>query len=242
MDMSALDLFLLCEYRYHVRYNLRKSLPMLQKSKALDTGTLLHEGFEAYYKAMKEGLSFDKRLEAAKMKIRATACDPEKSNSEPEELPFFLQTIEENLEYWRSDDEHMIIHAVEEAFANTLYEDESIRIIITGKIDLLVDIPQLGRNAGYTNLPIDHKSYSRDFPLFRLSNQFMNYTQATRSNYLLVNRVGLQKTVPVDKKFKREPLSYDPAILNEWKDNTVKVILGRYAECHASEFHFLFEV
>jgi hypothetical protein len=75
-----------------------------------------------------------------------------------------------------------------------LYEDDDIRIYMTGKIDLRVN------TKGYTNLPYDHKTFSRSSPVNQMSNQFKNYCTA-KSNYLIVNRIGLQKTLKPHDKF-----------------------------------------
>jgi hypothetical protein len=139
--------------------------------------------------------------------------------------------MEESCEYWRHEDETLEILAVEQAFAYVLYEDDVVRIIITGKIDLLVNKPGLGSGSDYKSLPIDHKTFRRDFPVLRLSNQFMNYCFATKSNFLLVNRIGLQKTLTPEQRFKRIPLSYDPIMLEEWKQNVVNIILQQYLAC-----------
>jgi PD-(D/E)XK nuclease superfamily protein len=237
MDMSMFDLFELCAARYDYRHNHNKSVPISQKSKALDGGGLLHEGFEVYYKLLKEGKThFNDRIHAAVKRIQLVSSDPEVSNSEPEEVNEIISGLEQSCEFFRYEDEHLIIHEVEQAFAYVLFEDEFIRIIITGKIDLLVDKPAIGRDTGYTNLPIDHKSNRRDFETPRLSNQFMNYASAVGSNYLIVNKVGLQTSLKPEEKFKRIPLSYDPVILNDWKQNVTKVIMHHYLTCIAQGY------
>ena len=231
LDMSNFDLFQLCKKRFHYRVNLRRSLPVIQKNRALDLGGLAHKGFEKYYKLLAEGVSFTNRIDAAVLHMRTTASNPDESNLDVEEVEFLIKVVIENLDYWRSEDEFLRILAVEAPFAFTLYEDENIRIIISGMIDLLVDKPALGGSPEYLNLPIDHKTYSRDSQVLRLSNQFMCYCVAAGSNYLIVNRVGLQKTVKPDEKYKRPPMSYDPEILQQWKDNVIAVILEEYAAC-----------
>jgi hypothetical protein len=86
-----------------------------------------------------------------------------------------------------------------------------------GKIDLTVT------DNNYTNMPVDHKSMDRDREVFRMSNQFKTYSYATKSYYVLVNKVGFQKTLKNYEKFKRVPVAYDPEILLDWKNNVVAV-------------------
>jgi hypothetical protein len=95
---------------------------------------------------------------------------------------------------------------------------------MTGKIDLLFS------DNTYVNCPMDTKSYSRDWPLRRSTNQFCNYAFATGSNYLFVDRVGLQKTIKPEIKHKRVPLSYDPLFLESWRQNTIR----KFLEYHES--------
>ncbi len=231
LDMSMLDLFILCPCRYNYRHNHQKALPIEQKGKALDYGSMAHEGFEYYFKTLQAGKHFNDAVHAGIERIQIFASDPELSNVDEEETNLILSAFQQSCEFWRHEDETFEILEVEQAFAYVLFEDEYIRIIITGKIDLLVNKPALGRNAGYTNLPLDHKTFQRDFPVPRLSNQFQNYCNAVQSNFIIVNRVGLQKTLKPEEKYKRIPLSYDRIILDDWKKNITYIILNEYATC-----------
>lgn len=232
---SGIDLFQLCHARYNYGRNLRKALPIINKSQSLDLGALAHHGFETYFNGLRDGLDFNDRLHASIKKIQFVASDPSETNLEPgDELNWLITTFEQNCDYWRSEDEQMEVLATEAPFDYILYEDDEIRIIMSGKIDLLVNIHGIGRNASYTNLPFDHKTYKRDFPIYGLSNQFLNYVVAADSSFLIVNRVGLQTSLKPDEKYKRVPLSYDPLIIQEWKDNIIRMVLEEYLTCVAT--------
>jgi hypothetical protein len=234
LDASKIDLFETCPARYNFRHNHNKTLPLIHKAKALDIGSLAHEGLAVYYKMLGEGVSYSQRLEAALMKVRELSSDPEQSNSEPEEVSHLLTVIEENLDYWRAEDENCLeVLAVEQPFAYILFEDDSIRIIISGKIDLLVNYRGVGQSASYERLPIDHKTFSRDSMVLRKSNQFINYCGAVGSNYLVVNRIGLHSGAvknpkSIQERFVRLPLSYDPTYIADWKSNLTNMILQEY--------------
>ncbi len=234
LDMSSYDLFELCKARYNYRHNLLK-VPQERKSKALDMGSLVHEGYEVYYKELQKGTHFNDRMQACYNRIYsyATTEDP---NVEEQDLKLVIGTVEQNLDYWRVDDEVLEILEVERAFAYVLYEDAEVRIVLTGKIDLFCNIPKIGRSAGYTGIPLDHKTYQREFEVPRLSNQFMNYTFATQSNYLMVNRIGFQKTLKPEEKFKRPVVSYDPIMLEEWKQDVIQTVLHEYLDCVGRNF------
>lgn len=235
LDASKIDLFETCPARFNFRHNHNRTLPLIHKAKALDRGTLAHEGLAVYYSMLAEGIHYNERIEACLMKIRELSCNPLESNSEPEDVLILLKAIEECCSYWRPEDENSLeILAVEQAFAYTLFEDESVRIIISGKIDLLVNFTAIGRGSNYANLPMDHKTFERDSVTLRKSNQFINYCNAVGSNYLVVNRIGLQKTKSAEERFKRLPLSYDPVYIADWKSNLTKMILNEYLSCIAT--------
>lgn len=239
IDASQLDLFLLCEARYNYRYNMNLSRPVYEKSTGLDRGSIVHDGQEVYWGLLQKQVKYSERVEAALMKMREVASNPDVSNSSPEELNFYLSVMEQNWEYWRFEDETLEVLAVEQPFMYQLYEDDVIRLFLSGKIDVLVNKPALAGSAEYLNLPIDHKTFDRDSPISRLSNQFMNYAAVCQSNFLLVNRIGFHKLdgktpKPPEHKFKRVPLSYDPQLLQEWKDNVTMVLVDKLLPCLAS--------
>lgn len=237
LDASKIDLFETCPARYNFRHNMNKTLPIIHKAKALDKGSLAHGGLEVYFNLLASGAHYSDRMQACLMKIRELSSDVTTSNSEPEEVDEILKAVEQSCDYWRSEDENSLeILAVETPFAYVLFEDESVRIIISGKIDLLVNFRGIGRSASYERLPIDHKTLSRESPLLRKSNQFINYCNAVDSNYLLVNRIGLQKSLKPEEKFKRIPLSYDPIYIADWRKNLTAMIVQEYLSCVGNEY------
>jgi len=226
---SSLKLFKHCKKKFKYAHLMRKTVPVHEKPRALDLGTLGHIGMEMYFNQLAEGIHFNDRIHNALMKIKATAADASVSNVDiTEELPILENAFTQSCEFWRFEDEHLEILAIETPFDYILFEDEFIRIIISGKVDLLVNKPAMGGGASYTNLPYDHKFISRDFPSDRLDDQFINYTIPTGSNFLIVNKVGMQKTLKPEEKYKRIPLSYDPLIVQQWKDNTIETIVNEY--------------
>ncbi|SRR6266545_3020446 len=236
LDASKIDLFETCPKRYHFRHNFNKTLPIIHKAKALDLGGLAHEGLAVYFNELAKGVHYNDRMQSCLMKIREISSDPEESNSEPEEVETLLSAVEQSCDYWRSEDENSLeILAVEQPFAYELFSDDTVRIILSGKIDLLVNFSGIGRQASYERLPIDHKTYSRDSTLLRKSNQFINYCSAVESNYLIVNRIGLQKSLRAEEKFKRLPLSYDPTYMSDWKKNLTDMLVNEYLTAVATD-------
>lgn len=226
---SSFDLYEWCERKYQYAHIMRKSLPMTEKPLPLDRGTLGHIGMESYFNDLSQGVHYNDRMHSALYKIKEAAADPKNSNIDiTEELPILVKAFTESCDFWRFEDEHLEILAIETPFDYVLYEDDYVRIIISGKVDLLVNKPAIGGGSSYTNLPYDHKFVTRDFPVDNLSNQFINYCVPTGSSYLVVNKIGMQKTLKPEEKFKRIPLSYDPLIIQQWKDNVTEVIINKY--------------
>lgn len=225
MDMSQYDMFLLCAERFNNRYN--KNLTLPTKKMQLDRGSIVHVGCEVYYQALKDGKPYSDAVTAALSKIREAGVIA--SDLEPEVIDRILDVMEEYFDYWRVADQGFQIIEVEQPFLYLLYEDDEVRIHMAGKVDLIIS------DNKYTNLPMDHKSYDRTFEIHRMSNQFKNYCYAVKSNFLVVNRIGFQKTLKPHEKFVRIPLSYDYLVFEQWKTNVVRNIF-KYLECLAEDF------
>lgn len=221
-DSSQYDMFRLCEKRFNYRYNLNKTLPT--KAKQLDRGTLVHLACETYYQGLKDRLSYDYATAAALLKVREVGVM--ESDLQAEDVNRVLEVMEEYFDYWRVADQGFEIVEVEKAFIYLLYEDDEVRVYMAGKIDLITN------DNKYTNLPTDHKSFERSYDVGRMGNQFKNYAVATESMILQVNKIGFQKTLKPHEKYLRVPISFDHLILQEWKDNVVKVIF-HYLNCVA---------
>jgi hypothetical protein len=220
LDATMLDTFLLCPAKFNFRFNLNKVTE--KKAVPLDRGDLLHYGLENYYSVLHK-VGYEKALDTLTEAVRFRAVN--ESDLDPEEWSRLIDVLLEHCKRWRFDDEAMEILTVEQAFSYVLFEDDDIRIIMIGKIDLLAK-----KYREYENVPFDHKSYSRDSPVHRKTNQFCNYAYATGSNYLFVNRIGLQTSIKPEVKHKRISLSYDPLFLEQWRQNVI-TWCRYYLEC-----------
>lgn len=221
--MSMYDMFILCPERFKDRYKLNKTLPV--KVPQLDRGTIIHVGNEFYYEALKNGVKYQERVDLALTKLKEAYVIA--TNLEPEDLNRIVDTMEEYYDFWRYADEKMIVHEVEKSFIKVIYEDDDMRIATSGKIDIMFS------DDRYTNAPMDHKSMDRNSEVIRLSNQFRCYCNAVESQALIVNKIGMQKTLKPHEKFLRIPVSYDPMMLEEWRNNVVTNLM-QYLECEAT--------
>jgi len=224
MDISQFDTFRMCERKYNYRYRMLRH--PIQKAGPLDRGTLVHLAAETYYQDIKDGVNYYDAVTKALSAVRSAGID---TDLEVDDILRVIDVMEEYFDYWRVADQQFQIVDVEKSFLYLLHETDDWRFYLSGKIDLIIT------DNNYTNLPLDHKSFDRAFPTGRMSNQFKNYVNALESNYLLVNKIGFQKTVPTHEKFTRVPLSFDHLYLQQWKTNVIACV-EHYVNCLADDY------
>jgi len=226
LDATMLDTFQSCPYKFWCRF-VRNKGPQ-EKAKALDRGSVGHMALEGYYKALQLGCDYSECIQAMRSSFAEAMMQSELDDETETHLNRSLHQV---VEYYRTADKQFEIVAVEQPFMYKLTETEDVNIFMTGKIDLLVN------DEKYTNLPIDHKFRERDSKLAdrRLNTQFINYANAVGSNFLIVNKVGLQKTLSESERFKRTPLSFDPVYKQQWIDEVVIPAATLYLECCATD-------
>lgn len=222
-DMSKYDLFRLCEARYNYRHNILIGKP--GKPQQMERGSLCHVGNEIYYQGLKDGLGYDSSVNMALSKIREAGVVS--TDLDNDVINRCIDVMEEYYDYWRIADQGFVINAVEQPFMYELYVTDDVRIFLAGKIDLVTS------DNRYENEPYDHKTYDRTYDVGRMNNQFKCYAVATGSNYLTVNKIGFQKTLKPHEKYIRTKLTFDPLILQEWKENVISVLMNNYLACVA---------
>lgn len=224
MDISQYDTFRMCERKYWYRYV--QNLHPLTKAKPLDRGTLVHLACELYYEDLRLGVNYHDAVNKALSAVRTAGIDTE---LEVDEILRVIEVMEEYFDHWRVADQAFVIKDVEKSILYLLHEAEDWKFYLSGKIDLIVDTNK------DINLPYDHKSYDRSSETTRMPNQFKNYANALNSQYLIVNKIGFQETVPAHQKFKRVPLSFDYIYLEQWKKNVINVI-EHYVQCLVNDY------
>ena len=120
------------------------------------------------------------------------------------------------------------IQFVEQPFSVVLYDSPELMIIWEGVVDLGIRDP---KGLEYV---VDHKTEARRSHPIQLSNQFEGYTFALKRP-IIVNKVGFQKTLTDIEKYRRYYFNYSEALINEWKDDAIRLIkeaIVRHKENH----------
>lgn len=209
-DATELDNFQLCPFRWHAYHNL--NLRPKNTPEALEMGSFLHLLLAEYY--------------TRKMSKSITQTDLEEiieiGRIESTNLEIGLDDVRDTIFQFREyaryyENENIIPIFVEEPFTVELYEDDNIKVLISGKPDLIFRYS----HANEVNV-MDHKKMSRHFDYSLLRNQFLLYATAMKTDTVIVNRVGFQKTKKPEERFLRQPFIYRKEILDEWKEDAIQ--------------------
>jgi PD-(D/E)XK nuclease superfamily len=214
MDSQLLNSLQLCGYRTDLYFN--KNYRPNFKAEALEKGDLLHLIFKVFYTLQIKRPDID-YLTAVELAVKwgrehaimNLALDVDTAE----------ETVFQCVEYFKHfQGEYWTPTHVERPFAKIIYENENenLRIIYEGIIDLMV-------NTKVGEAIVDHKSASRnaDSTYLGLSNQFKGYAYCMETTDVIINKVGFQKTLKPAERFKRIPISYEQATLDEWCQETI---------------------
>lgn len=205
------------KYQYAFMQNREEQAPQIQFEK----GELIHLGLEFYYKSRQvkykweeNGITHAHVVQQSIDFMRKRAVE---MHTDVEELEDVIRIFIEYCSHYHNDGWDDII-SVEKVASKVLYEDSSLILMYEGKVDLIVGLNISGQRYP---IPVDHKSYSRKYPVSDMNNQFLGYVWLMDSNYIEINLIGFQTSVKPSDKFIRELLYYSPERINEWKDNTI---------------------
>ena len=214
LDSQLLNSLQLCGYRTDLYFN--KNYRPNFKAEALEKGDLIHLIFKVFYilQVRRPDIPYFTAVEMAIKLGREHAVL---------NLGLDLDTSEESIyqatEYFKHyEGEYWTPKYVEKPFAKIIYESEedNLRIIYEGIVDLVV-------NTKVGEAIVDHKSASRnsDSTYLGLSNQFKGYAYSLETLNVVINKVGFQKTLKPAERFKRIPITYEQATLDEWARETI---------------------
>lgn len=227
VDSQIFSTFMSCPRKCDYVFN-RHLVPIGGMSKSIEKGQLSHTGLHAYWQSRIDGndyqISSVNGLEAAKLdSLKYKNLKPEDALDVFQNLIAYFKFIQNS---------NWIPVATEQAFKFIAYEDKElkIRIILAGRIDLIVKTPQIPL------IPIDNKTEAERWFYSQMSNQFKIYCLACKCNVLGVQRFGFQKTLKDEDKFKMELLPFDPDILEEFRVETLPYYCKQMLLCQEENY------
>lgn len=178
-----------------------------------ESGGLMHTCLEAYYTAIRDGAKW---RDAVQFGIIAGKKYSISFTLPTEEIDSVLYQFTEYTEFWKQCG--WIPLDIERPFSAIMYDSPTLQVLWEGKIDLTVSI-----KSGTDTIVkwVDHKTQKRNQELSPLANQFMGYCWFTGTYSGIVNKIGFQKTLKPEERFKRPMVNYSKVRIEEWVTNTL---------------------
>jgi len=213
VDSQVLSMLMSCPRKVDYVFN-RHLVPISGVSKSILKGQLTHIGLHHYWSSIIAGDDYQtasiKGLDEAKKQSITF------KNLDAEACLDVFQTLIQFFKYIQETSTWIPIFS-EQNFKFIAYEDPELklRVILTGRIDLGLKTPQVPL------IPVDNKTESERWFHSSLSNQYRIYALACGTRILGVQRIGFQKTLKPQDKFKMEMISFDPDALEEFRTVTL---------------------
>ncbi len=213
ISASQLDNIQLCT-RLHYFKDILYLAPMEGKSEGLEKGDLFHYLLDLHYKSLIASNStslIDVGLVEELGLNKATEL-----SLEDEEAKGIIFLYKEYRDFYPFEESVWEPEESEVPFAVVVFEDEDLKIILQGKIDLLAKNKKI-------NLPlvIDHKYSSKNYPVSSRDTQNLSYCLATGRRDFIINQAGDQKSYSPDKRFLRPSFCYSEDKVNEFRDDVI---------------------
>lgn len=209
LSPSSIENAQTCPQKYEYSSIRRLSL-ISENTDARDRGTLFHEMLALHYNLLIEKIPSHEIAPAVQEFAREKVRN--------DEFPFDMteECIKNYMDYavfYSSDG--WTPKFVEVPFTKVIYESDPHKIILEGRIDLIVETMQ-----GQI-FPVDHKTSDKNEKPQKLSNQFMAYALVTESKNFVKNDIGFQKTYGPAQRFHRNILPYERENIEEWRENII---------------------
>lgn len=216
IDSTKLNVLQLCGRKYN--WVFKQALSPLSKPDYLERGDLMHKMLAPYYIMRRSRSRWAQNKRAHEDVIRAALKIGEhfaiQMQLHPDDVQETMFQFTEYCRFYEHDGWDRII-AVEQPGSLVLYEDNEICIVYELKPDLIIQLDNIAV------LPVDHKTAKQRKEPSRLANQFIGYCYALKTNNIVINKIGFQKTLKPAERFQRHTLSYPDDVLEEWKNDTV---------------------
>lgn len=227
MDSQVLSTLMACERLTDFRFN-KNLQPISGKGNSLETGWLMHQYLEGYYKSIAKGVRGQEAIdfamkfgEAALLKgmdgigLQNTPVENVKHPNGHLDLigsSYVIDTFLQYVEYYKNDPWTPL--QLEKVLGEVIYEDDELRVMWKAKLDMITDT-----NQGI--YPVDHKTMKQKRDTLKLNNQFMGQCVLAKTRMMIVNKIGWQVSLKPKDKFTRLPISYTQAVLFEWLEIVV---------------------
>jgi PD-(D/E)XK nuclease superfamily len=215
VDSQKLSAIQTCQYKYDLSFN--RNAVAVEKPMPLERGDLTHTILETYYNLHRYIDRWPRDFsitQVRKILTRVAENHATRLNLSCEESDAIMHVvINQYLDYYWGERAQTL--AVEQVASKVMYADENLTIVYDAKIDWIISL------GNTPILPVDHKTSSRRGMTNEMSNQFMGYCWMLSTNNIMVNKIGLQKTVKPKDKFERPIISYAPSVIDAWINNSV---------------------
>lgn len=200
-----------CPRLYYYKHELLKG-PLKQPT-YFEEGELLHYIFKLYYsdRMEKKDPNYELYYERGRNFATKLSITSELVEETIEAAKMYFEFYPPQYETWE-------ILGVEVPFARLLFENDQIRIIVTGTNDLIVRT----NNGKGPVVIVDHKYLAQFRPMGDRANQPLTYCWATGIRDFLYNKIGKQKSYKPEQRLKREPyLNYGEHHIEEWRNSAI---------------------
>ncbi len=207
LDATMLSTIMSCGRLTDFRFN-HHFQSLDGKSPSLEMGSIVHAYLEKYYQCIIDGVN---KKDAHGYGITAAmiyGMSAEVANTKDEDKKLALETCELYNEHYKND--LWTLLEVETVKKQVVYEDDEIRLMWSAKLDLIVD-----SNAGI--IPVDHKTMKQRRDSVSLNNQFLGQCLLMGTRFMVVNKIGFQKTLKPAERFTRATINYTANRMAEWQ-------------------------
>lgn len=207
LDATMLSTIMSCGRLTDFRFN-HHLQSMDGKSPALEMGSIVHAYLEKYYGSLIDGVNKNEAHGYGMVAAQVYALSGEVTNTSDEDIKLAYSTCEMYFEHYKND--FWTPLEVETVKKKVVYEDDEIRLMWSAKLDLIVD-----SNAGV--LPVDHKTMKQRRDSTSLNNQFLGQCLLLGTRFMLVNKIGFQKSLKPSERLSRVTINYTANRIQEWQ-------------------------
>ncbi len=207
LDATMLSTIMSCGRLTDFRFN--HDLQAIDgKSPSIEMGSMVHAYLEKYYGLVASGTDKKEAHGYGMIAADVYSKSSEMQNTSDEDKKLASDTCQLYYEHYKNDS--WVPLEVEVVKKAEVYQDDEIRLMWSAKLDLIAE-----NSSGI--VPIDHKTMKQRRPAMSLNNQFMGQCLLMGTRYMIVNKIGFQKSLKPSERFTREAVNYTASRMLEWQ-------------------------